>query len=309
MRILYIFISVLLLGMNSGFSQACCSAGTPLLGSLELPATPANTLQLAFTYDYNTLQDVVSSTTELNDNSRERLSRSFLLELSYGFTSRFSISSLVTFNQQERTISGALPGFAQSSLQVKGVGDAIVLFKYSLIPLNLASQRALDIGFGPKIPFGTSDEKINGILIPPDMQPGTGAWDAVFWAYFYQGFLPGTRFNLFGNVSYRYTNTNDQEYEFGNEFVTNLGTSYRTDMPLDFSFQIRYRSVRADQRFEEDIANTGGQWFYLVPGVNLKIAKTLSMRFSGQYPIYRELNGTQLTTSYRLSGSIYYTIQ
>jgi hypothetical protein len=118
-------------------AQACYSAGTPLLSSLELPATPNGSWQFALTYEYNTLRDVLSGTEKLDDDTRERATYSGLLEVSYGLMDRFSISTLLTLVQQERKIStpGAFgPVWLLRSL---GIGDAAILFTYSIAPLNL----------------------------------------------------------------------------------------------------------------------------------------------------------------------------
>jgi len=45
-----------------------------------------------------------------------------------------------------------------------------------------------------------------------------------------------------------------------------------------------------------------------VPGLNLNIYENLGIRGEGELPLYRKLNGTQLTTSYTISFSLFYTI-
>ena len=171
----------------------------------------------------------------------------------------------------------------------------------------MATQQEFTVGLGPKLPLGRHDVRTSdGILIPSDMQPGSGAWDGVAWAYFYKGFLPVTRLSLFGTVSARLTGVNDMDYKFGDEFVTTLSTGYRTDGLFDWSLSARYRFTRPDQRFNEDIANTGGQWVMLMPGANLKLAPEWTLRLAARLPIYRRLNGAQLTTSYRLSASLFF---
>ena len=200
-------------------------------------------------------------------------------------------------------------------LRTRGIGDAVLLVKYNIVPLNIVSQREIAIGAGPKIPLGKSRLSSEGILLPADMQPGTGAWDGILWAYAYQGFLPTIPINVFATASYRLTGTNDrfaaasqEGYKFGNEFIATLGTSYRTDWPFDLSFQIRYRSVAADRFSSSEVPNTGGKWIYFLPGLNVNLFDELSLRFSGQIPVHRKLEGTQLTTSYTLSLSLFYSI-
>jgi len=306
MKILIIIIFVGLFFLPTIIlAQACCSAGTPLLSSLELPATPAGSWQLALTYENNTLKDVVSNSEKFNDDTRQRLTNSALLEVSYGLSRLVSVSTLFSFVQQGRKINSF---GGESLLKARGIGDAAILLKYNVSPLSFANQREVVLGLGTKYPLGNSNLMSDDILIAEYLQPGTGAWDGILWGYFYQGFLPKTRLNLFGNSSYRITGTNKREYKFGNEFDATIGTSFRTDLFYDFSLLFRYRSTRKDQRFGDSITNTGGKWFYVIPGINLKVIKDFSVRMSLESPIYRELNGIQLTTSYKISVSLFYNL-
>lgn len=56
-------------------------------------------------------------------------------------------------------------------------------------------------------------------------------------------------------------------------------------------------------------ATPAGSWTYLAPGLNLKINDKLSVRFSAQIPVHRDLNGTQLTNSLTTSLSLFYRLK
>lgn len=306
--LLFSIVLFMLVVPQIAFSQACCSAGVPLLGSMELPPTPAGSWNFGLTFERNVLRDVLAGSSTLDDNLRQRTVHTLLAETSYGLSRRLSITVLLSLIQQERKISSPFAHLPPDELITSGFGDAVWLVKYTLFPLSMATQREISVGIGPKLPLGRSDLRKNGIFMPADMQPGSGAWDGVFWAYFYQGFLPATRFNLFGNFSSRYTGVSERGYRFGNESILSISTSYRTDRFFDLSLSFRYRTTRPDQFNNSNIPNTGGQWFTVIPGVNLKLSKNLSARVTGQIPLYRNLQGTQLTTSYRASLSLFYTL-
>jgi len=293
--------------------QACCSGGTPLLSSIELPATGVGTLQLALTYEYNALRDVLAGSTQLADDSRRRTTHAILLETNYGLTSFLSISLLLSAVRQGRFVQSPVSG-AGSTLQLSGPGDAVLLLKHNLLDADILSQRQLSIGVGTKIPLGASTRTHNGILVPADMQPGTGAWDAVFWLYASQGFVPDLPLTVFATATYRLTGTNhrygpqQEGYEFGNEFVGSLGAGFRTDTPFDLSLSFRVRNVTPDKFGGFQISNTGGTWITVLPGINLKLTESLIVRASGQFPLYRNLEGTQLTTSYTAGLTAFYTV-
>lgn len=311
----YVFLLVVTFPLADAYGQACCSAGTPLLGSLDIGATPEKSIHFALTYDHNLLKDVLSGQ-QIIEGNRQRLSQSLLLESAYGIDDRWSISAIFSFIQQQRRLNTENSFNSREELTTRGLGDAVIMIKYNLQPLNLLRQRQIAIGLGVKMPTGRSDLRLNGILLPADMQPGSGAWDGIAWAYFYQGFLPVTRFNFFMNSSYRFTGTNNRfrlqdgpfkGYQFGNEWLTTGGISYRTDRFLDYTILLRYRHLKADQFAGAKVANTGGHWLYVLPGINWNRGD-FSLRLTGQIPVYRRLVGVQLTTSYSASLSLFYTL-
>ena len=303
-------ISVIFLSYVETFSQACCSAGTPMLGSLETSTTSKNNLQLSLTYDYNTLQSVYEGTQKIDDQTRERRTQSALLEATYGLTDRITLTGLFSYINQRRVVSPTAE--VGNVLSSSGFGDALLLFKYEIISQNILNQRQLAVGVGPKIPTGASDVTQNRILLPADMQPGSGSWDVVFWSYYSEGFMPDLPLNIFITASYKLNTSNDRfsnsdaGYKFGNEFVSSVGAGYRTDTILDYSFSLRFRTTAVDQFDNQEVPNTGGVWLYAIPGLNIKVTDYLITRITGQIPIYRNLQGTQLTTTYTLSASLFY---
>lgn len=312
MKWCFIILAIALIPVKLN-SQACCSAGSPLLGSLEVSTAYSGDLQVGLTYGLNVLEDVFSGSTRLDDDFRERTVNSFILEANYGISQRFSVSALFTFINQSRNISTY--GNLSSNLNTSGLSDGVFLLKYNIIPLSIIDQLELTIGAGVKLPIGRSTLRSDGILIPADMQPGTGSWDGILWGYASKGFVPVIPLNVFLNVSYRANGANNrfgesfqQGYSFGNELFINLGAGYRTDTFLDFTVMFRYRNTSHDTFDGAEVPNTSGNWLYLVPGINGKLSDNFTARLGAQVPLYRNLNGTQLTTSYTASIGLFYNI-
>lgn len=238
MKIIYFLILFTIFNGNI-YSQACCTAGTPLLGSLDMSTTQKGVWRLGMTYEYNTLTDVYTGFSFLDDNLRERSTQSLLFEINYGLTDRFTITGLFSYINQNRNIS-PLTGIS-TELTNRGIGDALILLKYNVIPLNFIDQVEFVIGVGIKAPLGSADAVSNGILLPADMQRGSGSWDGILWAYFSKGFMPSLPITFLSNLSYRLNGgnnrfgNNDEGYKFGNELIASVGVGYRTDTILDFS--------------------------------------------------------------------------
>lgn len=314
LSILVIILSVVFSGKNQVMAQACCTAGTPLMNALDVSATPGGVLNISLTYDYNVLEDAIDGSEKI-EAFRNRVSKSFILDLSYGLNQRLSFTSLLTFTQHTRMFNHSNPLKSAEKVSTRGIGDALLLAKYNILPLDIISQRELALGIGLKLPLGASTLKNGDVLLAADMQPGTGSWDGFLWGSFFQGFLPLTRFNFFVNGTYRFNGTNDRYrlsdidsgYKFGNEIILSAGAAYSTESLFNFTLVARYRNTQPDMLGSAEVPNTGGNWIYLVPGININL-KPLTYRISGQLPAYRQLNGIQLTTTYSVSIAVFYSI-
>jgi len=288
-------------------AQACCSAGTPITNGLDISLTKPNAWQFGLSYEYNFLNDVLAGSEDIK-GFRSRLSQSIILDISYGFNDRFSFTALLSYQHQTRIISSS-----NSTASASGPGDASLFIKYNILKPDILSQKQWAIGGGLKFPTGQADITNDNVLLSADLQPGSGSWDGIFWTYFSQGFLP-LRFNYFLSSTYRLNGTNDRYkitdfnsgYHFGNEVLFNLGASYNTKSLFNFSFQFRYRITAIDKLGNLSVPNSGGEWLYAMPGLNINY-KPISIRLNGQLPIYRNLNGIQLTTSYKAGIALSYS--
>ncbi|MEM7656399.1 MAG: hypothetical protein AAF399_09745 [Bacteroidota bacterium] len=295
------------------FGQACCSGGVPASGNLGLGSQGKGVFQLQATYDYNQLLDLLDGSQKLEDRTRTRTTHALLLEASYDFHPRFGVNGLFSWIRQERLIE-TLPGQSDFTSN-QGIGDAILLFRYNLLVPNAAQTGpALSVGLGPKIPLGASDRaNSQGIVLPADLQPGTGAWDAMFWSQIAHTLGKHPNWSLAGFSTYRLTSTNQrfngqQAYRFGNEWLLQAGMSHRWLLRkwlMDTGLNLQYRNLTPDQVERLPFENTGGQWLHLRPLINWNLSPTRSIRLMGDIPLYRNLQGTQLTTSYRVTATVY----
>lgn len=294
-------------------SQTCCSGGIPLSNSIGLPITNQGSLLLGLSYDYNYLNTLKNGDEKLDDNTRERTTQSLLFNVGYTFTKDFSVEALFTYVKQERIIS--IFGNVNRDGS-NGIGDGVLLFKYNFNKL-FEKNNILRIGLGTKIPFGATDKKSNqGILLNPDLQPGSGAWDLIGWALYSQtfSFRPSASFSA--TAIYRYTGTNNNflettTYRFGTEFQAFL--TY-TDQFLihktlvDPSLSLKYRNAGQDEIGGSLLDNTGGQWVTINPTILVEIIEDLNFMLKFEIPIYSYVDGTQLTPTLRSTVGLFYNI-
>ena len=305
-------VLLLLIFNHYSYSQTCCSGGVPLSANLGLPASEKGSWQFSLSYDYNQLKTLKSGNVELEDGLRERLTQSVLFETGYTFSKRFSLDVLLTYVRQERHIFSTL---GTNSTVTNGIGDGVLLLMYNILP-NHPRTTAL-VGLGPKIPFGATDKvSKSGISLPADLQPGSGAWDAVLWGTISKslGFRPNL--SVSATSTYRATGVNPDylgsiEYEFGNDLQIIAGFSDRIIIGSsiwDPSLFFRYRNAKRDTNNGVEIDATGGEWVFLMPGLKYSFNPDISISAIVELPLYSFVNNTQLTPTKRFTVGIYYKL-
>ncbi|MEL6675529.1 MAG: hypothetical protein AAFR61_25200, partial [Bacteroidota bacterium] len=278
-------------------------------------AKEKGTLQVQFTYDGNFLRDEYSGRELQNDfqRDRNRTTQSLLAELSYDISARLSASALLTSVIQSREIVDENLG-SRTFVQNAGIGDAILLLKYRLYGQQADQTSQVVLGAGPKLPLGRTDFRDNvGILLPMDLQPGTGALDWIFWGHFTQTELIRKSTQLTAILTYRLPGTSTHNalqlpYDFGREFQAQLGISDRFllgSLILDPGLMTKFRTVGADQLDGAIFPNTGGTQLFVSPFVSTVFSPYTSLRLAADLPVYTFMEGRQVATSFRLSASLY----
>lgn len=295
-------------------AQTCCSGGVPLSNNLGLSQEEKGTIQIGLNYDYNNLNTLNSGSSTLNDNSRLRITHSILLNASYAITNNFSVEGLFTWVNQRRKISQ----FGNENLdQSSGIGDGVLLLKYSF-PDLISKNSDLTLGLGTKIPLGSSTEvDSRGILLINDLQPGSNAWDVIYWLAASKRFNFRPSLNTSIRFTYRNTGTDNDylgnsTYKFGNEFQGFLSFSDQftflktLTMP---SLSFKYRNTIQDETGGGKLDNTGGNWVFIIPNFSINITPNIAFSTKAELPIYSNVDGTQLTPTYRITSGILFKIK
>ncbi len=300
------FFALFIFNTSISNAQTCCSGGIPLSNNLGLSTLEKGSFQLGLQYDYNNLNTLNTESTRLNDDSRLRITHSILLNAGYSITNNLSVEGLFTWVNQRREISQ----FGNENLdQTSGIGDAILLLKYNF-ENALGKNSAITIGVGTKLPLGSSTEtNSQGITLNADLQPGSNAWDVIYWSLFSKNFDFRPSLTISSRFIYRNTGTNssyfgDSSYKFGNEFQTYLQFS---DQFVVFkkltapSLSFKYRSAIQDEIGGFNLDNTGGRWFSIIPDFSIHLSQNIIFSTKAEIPIYSYVDGTQLTPTYRLT--------
>ncbi len=303
------FLVVCLLLAGSIYSQTCCSGGIPISNNIGIENIGKNSFQISLSYDFNNLNTLNAGSEELNDNSRKRTTHSVLLNASYAFTDKLSFETLLTWVNQRRIISQ----FGNVDTQAtNGIGDAVFLVKYDVKKI-IGKSSNLSLGIGAKVPFGSYNEMNDiGITYIADLQPGSGAWDLIAYTSISKNFdfRPTTTFS--SRFIYRATGKNKdyldgaQTYEYGNEtqlfFTISDQFLVFKKILISPSIALKYRNAKRDEIDQIQLNNTGGNWLFFNPGMLIKLSNKVSFITRAELPIISNVDGTQLTPTYRLNS-------
>lgn len=296
--------------LNTVYSQTCCSGGVPLSNNIGLPFLEKGGSQFGVFYDYNNLNTLKEGSKELRDNSRLRITNSILFNFSYNITERLLVEGLISWVNQKREITQ----LSNLNLdQTSGIGDGVLLLRYMILNNE---DYSLIAGVGGKIPIGSTKETNDlGIRLNADLQPGSNSFDFLFTSTFIKRFNFRKTTSVIGRLTYRKTGVNSEyqdinEYKFGNEFQSFLGISDSFlvwGQIINPSLSFKYRKVFFDKLNNTRIANTGGNWLFINPNFSLKITPKINFSTSIEIPLYANVDGIQLTPTYRVNTGI--TIQ
>jgi len=255
------------------------------------------------------------------------ITQTVTLNLNYGVTDRFGLEVNIPYlKRKHRHIDGlgedGVNGEGEPQhFSDNGIGDIRVTAKYNVLP-TLRSMVVM--GFGVDIPTGDTGarESTGGIMESPT-QLGRGNAGLIGSAYQTYELIPH-RLNQFAYASYRHTFRNNEGYQFGDEYLLNVGLNYVVQPWLTLMGQFNYRylvqdkmsaslersQTPADPTFPDDpivldptitnrgVPNTGSTYLAFTPGlqvslgelVNASWTKMTSLYFYSQIPVARDSN-------------------
>ncbi len=234
---------------------------------------------------------------------------------SIGVTGRVTLGLFLPFvHRQHDHIAFEQDGAGQGTFDFSGVGDVTMEGRYALLASLNPGKSTFAIGVGVKLPTGSSeksgkhfeDGKLEMESAERSIQPGSGSWDPIFSAYYLQriGFFTG-----FANATIRLA-TGDEGYSFGNETLVNLGGSASVSERLEALAQVNARFTGRDEseeEFELFEQNTGGDYLFLSPGLRLNLGRSIAAYTFVQIPLYRYVNGNQLTADWSVTVGLNYS--
>jgi len=301
----YLFFTCFLFPGQSSQAQ-CCAAGNPISADGSAGGTGKNMFEasLFYQYSYSSVYYEGNQRTDYKyiDYSYYNFSS---LRLSYGFTSRLKVRAEIGyfFDKAQSFAFGY-------DRRAYGLGDLIIGAQY-----DAYRNYRLELDVFPfvdfTIPVGKFDQMNGPVILPIDIQPSSGSFKYSLGLLLSKRFFSGNMaVFLTGNVEFsQRINTDRTNYKYGNLYNVSLYGSYTFLKHFTGALQVRTMvRARASDAEKELVNATGGTYIFLAPQVRYTFFHFWSVGFLFEYPIYKYVNGQQLTNDFALSARFSRTI-
>ena len=311
LKVLFLAAGILSLLASTANSQTCCSGGVPLSGNIGFEGADQGAFQMELSYDLNYLATLKDGSDVYTNETRRRITQSVLLKAGYSITSWMAVDALFSYVNQSRRITYQE---AVNDVSTNGIGDAVLIAKFILSSFSKTGTE-IQLGAGPKIPFGRSDmTNDQGITLNADLQPGSGSWDFITWGYFLRQINLRPTTTVSARIVGRTNGSNreylgSQNYRFGNSIQLYLGIGDQFlvgNRILSTSLSFRYRKAQPDMINGILLDNTGGQWINVIPSIGWRFGQNSLIQLIPEIPIISRVEGTQLTPTFRIQACIYH---
>lgn len=264
--------------------------------------------------DYTEFESLSPSEIEAkaaNAGGFDLLDRSFLstVGVSYGVVENFQLGfSIGYYNAVKAREAEFDPLSGETEIVTfdpDGLTDLWLTGKYRLYRGPLGSLAVLG---GVKFPTGKFDVKNSeGERVEPSATAGSGSYDGML-GLAYSRFVT-SRLTL--DASSQYTlRTETDNFKLGDRVDAGVAFAYRLTedgerYPQVSAFaETNVRHLFKSEEGGERDQNTGGTVLFLTPGMRVGFTKHLSFTVSAPLPLWQDLNGTQLKTSYKINGGL-----
>jgi len=298
-------VLIVLLFTGPAVAQNCCAPAVSQQGVLGETATLPHTLEIGLHYEYFNSEGKYDGPDKIPDpaNTCSSLDRA-ALTAAYGLAPGFSMMAVMPYNWKKKSLD-VQPAGLRLENTTEGIGDISFFARFSPIKRSFVSFRELSVGLGIKLPTGSTNRRNFGLLLPEELQPGTGSWDYMMSVSYYHGFEP-VDFIL----SSTYTLTTEHEgFAFGNQLSYQLTSNFHLHQRLDISAAVSGIVRAMDRRDGEEIQSTGRHQVWCTPGLHVQvIPEVIRLQIFYEQPVYQDFNGEQLGSDYNIRITTVYTL-
>lgn len=293
-------------------AQCFASAGNPMGGSANMGVMSKNSLRVMTFYRYQYASDYFEGAERYHEGpARIYSSANYNYAgalLGYGISDKIS-AELETGYFLNKSVNYRSESLGQQTGY--GLSNALLSMKYALYH-NTDNRFEITGAAGVNIPYSQKLQRVDGTVLPYDVQPSTSSFGIVLQSYMIKE-------NSFKSIRYFWVNrydknfTNPDGYLFGSVFSSSaffsrhfiFGQGAAKDWTL--IIQLRFQNIGPNEGYKEEAS--GGRSLTLSPQINCSLKEKWNLSFLFEKPIYQYYHGIQLGVNYALLFNIARDIQ
>ena len=299
---------MILISLQSEANAQCCAAGNPVSSNYSMQDNGINVLGVSYSHLYSISDTYFNGIEPLNRKYIETEFNFSSISLSYGLTNKFRIIADIGYylNKSQNFVNQDYSRYAQ------GLGDLNIGFSHN-------SYQSEDNEFNimqsirMTLPVGEFNQVYDGIELPIDLQPSSGNYK------YNLGLMLSNRFGNSGFTVYsinsietaQFIETSTSKYKYGNLYNLSLMGAYQIMDELNGLLQlrceIRDKALNGSKNQPNQysyINATGVVNVFVSPQLNYTIVDDWTVSCQFNYPIYKNVNGEQLTNKFSLQAGI-----
>lgn len=309
----YIFCALTCLAaitLTAQFShaQGCCSASGSgsVTGVTSQGVVGERQWNVAVFYERFDLNELINTdgSPVLVDGGEEAHSTAVNLSVAFGWSTQLTTSAIVSYYSRSRDF--ALPGLAGGGggVSADGIGDLTLFAKYALIPYQPARPHEVALGAGVKFPLGDDSIERRGVMLPVDVQPGSGSTDLLLWGRVFRQLGMA---DVAADITWTLSGASADGYDFGNTVQYNGTLTRALGHNLELGAHLNGRWAPALTRNTLDVINTGGHRVHLGPTLAWQpFGRGTTIHAALLFPVLEDVNGIQqgLTRGWRIGTDV-----
>ncbi|GAB4282349.1 MAG: hypothetical protein Kow0068_06970 [Marinilabiliales bacterium] len=295
----FVIIVLIIVCFGIELNAQCCSAGNPVGGIGTIEWLGNKELKILTSYKYSHSSEYFHENKRFEIPYIDKSYYDFLnTSLSYGATERISFRTELGYffdKTQELNINNE-----ELIIRSSGIGDLGINANYTVLK-RMKPFSQLVFSVGTRLPVGKFDEKQDGITIPVSLQPSSGALKYNF-SVFYSTKYTDKKFGWYTYSMFEMSNTINKEfliYKYGNYFQYAIAFNYKLVKNLllitNTKFEWRGKDTRESGLIVE---SSGSKVVILNPQLFYNIKKSWDIIIHTEIPIYKYVNGYQLTNKF-----------
>ena len=286
---------------------ASCGAGFCAVNTnwdVQGVATEPGAMRLGLRYEYIKQDRLRSGTRNISaaEDSADvaelkTTNRNWLATLDYAFDAQWGVSIGLPLVERAHSHIADPTGTASfEEWKFSELSDARVVGRYQFAPASPHGGHA-GLQFGLKLPTG--DYRLanaEGAVAERALQPGSGSTDMIVGAYYSHPSSthePG----WFVQTTYQRALMTRDGYRPGDQIALTAGVTYPLMPRVSMLFQVNglHKGRDTGRNAEPDLS--GGTAVFASPGLSWAVSKSVQVYGFLQLPLYRDVNGVQLTES------------